>query len=53
MRLRFWLGKADALAMKLLTLFGSLCNYSIGPLPGVHYPDPGPGPDSGPTVQQA
>ncbi|MGW3957089.1 hypothetical protein ACWEKM_40800 [Streptomyces sp. NPDC004752] len=45
MRLRFWLGKAAASALNLLIQLGA---FSVGPLPGVHYPDPGPDPDRGP-----
>ncbi|MFF0221204.1 hypothetical protein [Streptomyces sp. NPDC004629] len=42
MRLRFWLGRAGAGALKLLIQLGA---FSVGPLPGVHYADPGPDSD--------
>lgn len=40
MRLRLWFGGAGAAAVKLLLHLGSVGVYVIGPLPGVHYPDP-------------
>ncbi|MFJ5840201.1 hypothetical protein ACIQGO_26180 [Streptomyces shenzhenensis] len=45
MRLRFWLGRAAAAVLKLLIQLGA---FSVGPLPGIHYPDPGPDPDRTP-----
>ncbi|MFJ6569125.1 hypothetical protein ACIQNU_17030 [Streptomyces sp. NPDC091292] len=37
MGLRFWLGRAGAGALNLLIQLGA---FTVGPLPGVHYPDP-------------
>ncbi|MEV0495141.1 DUF6059 family protein [Streptomyces atratus] len=48
MGLRFWLGRAGAGALNLLIQLGA---FTVGPLPGVHYPDPDPDPDH--TPQQA
>ncbi|MFC9431747.1 DUF6059 family protein [Streptomyces sp. NPDC056987] len=44
MGLRSWLGRAGAGALSLLVEFGAVV---VGPLPGVHYPDPDPGSDPG------
>ncbi|MER5387046.1 DUF6059 family protein [Streptomyces sp. NPDC002688] len=45
MRLRFWLAKAGAVAMEML-IHAGLGFFTVGPLPGVHYPDSGAGPDA-------
>ncbi|MFD5753198.1 DUF6059 family protein [Streptomyces sp. NPDC127033] len=45
MGLRSWLGRAGAGALGLLIEFGAVV---VGPLPGVHYPDPHSDPGSAP-----
>lgn len=37
MRLRFWLSRVGAVSVELLAGLGV---FFVGPLPGVHYPDP-------------
>ncbi|MFE2940297.1 DUF6059 family protein [Streptomyces sp. NPDC059255] len=46
MGLRSWLGRAGAGALNLLVEFGAVV---VGPLPGVHYPDPDPDSDPDPS----
>lgn len=42
MRVRLWLGRANAVALKLFLQLGGIGAFTVGPLPGVHYPYPGP-----------
>lgn len=49
MRVRLWLGRANAVAMKLFLQLGGISAFTVGPLPGVHYPCPGLEPQGPPT----
>ncbi|MYZ38868.1 MULTISPECIES: DUF6059 family protein [unclassified Streptomyces] len=45
MGLRYWIGRAGSGAFHLLVTLGA---FSVGPLPGIHYPDPGADTDDTP-----